>query len=118
MRLLDKENIGGRIEKWWLHTGDDGEDRITVETVQDVEPILDANKRAFNDAPRSYDKSGMTKVADIPATVIEETCRIKGIPFREFVAAKTDRAQAAWRELLNAREFRAFRTRPGRVDVR
>src|SRR3546814_10593245 len=74
-RLLSKENVGGREELWWLHTGDDGKDRITVETVQDVEPILDQNKREFAAASDRFGKGSFHKVATIPSTVIEEICR-------------------------------------------
>lgn len=122
MRLLGEERHGSTRERWWLHPGDDGDDRITVETVEDVEPVLDANKRAFNEAPKSW-KGDMHKVASIPSVVITELCRIhaerwgcsRSQVFRELMGNKTDRAQKVWRYLLNAPEFRHFRTRPGAV---
>lgn len=109
MKLLGVENIGGRVEKTYLDNG-----KFVVETTQDAEPILDANKLAFNSARTDW-KGDMHHVASIPATIIEETCRVKQIPYREFMKAQTDRAQRAWKELLNAREFRYFRTKPGMV---
>lgn len=114
-RLLSTEVIGDRVEYWWHHYGEDGREKITVETVQDVEPILDRNKAEYNDAPQKFGKGSFHKVATIPATVIEEVCRIKQISFRELMQNKSDRAKHIWSHLLNAREFQAFRTRPGRV---
>lgn len=109
MRLLGTENIGGRIEKTFLDNG-----KFVITTTQDAEPILEANKRSYNDAISNW-KGDFHHVASIPATIIEDTCRVKEIPYREMMQGKTDRAQKAWRELLNAREFRYFRTRPGKV---
>jgi hypothetical protein len=114
VKLLDVVNIGGRTEKWYREP--DG--KITVYTVQDAEPILDANKRAYNEAPSTFGKGAFHKVASIPVTVIEEACRIHQMKLAELVAAKTDKAQRVWNELLNARDLRYFRTRPGRVDLK
>lgn len=116
-RLLSKEFVGGREELWWLHTGPDGNDRITVESVQDVEPILDQNKREYASAPTRFGDGALHKVATIPATVIEEICRIKQIPFGEMIQGKSDRAQRIWSRLLNDPQFRSFRTRPGRIAI-
>lgn len=115
--LIETVNIGlGRLERWWLHWGDDGRKKLTVETEQDAEPIVRANRRAFNDAPARFRPGGfMHRVARIPATVVEDYARKRGIPFGEFMAGKTDRAKAAWAVMLNDRDFRAFRTRPGRI---
>lgn len=116
-RLLSTEYVGGRVENWYLHTGDDGKDRITVETVQDVEPILDQNKREFAAASDHFGKGTFHKVATIPSTVIEEICRIKQIPFGELIQGQSDQAQHIWKHLLNDPEFLYFRTRPGRVAI-
>lgn len=109
-RLLSTENVGGRVEKWWLHLGDDGKDRITIETVQDVAPVFDAVARRRGQ-PKGRD---LRYVATIPATVIEELCRIEstrwGVPvseaFREVMLNKTDRAQRIWNDLLQGRDYR------------
>jgi len=50
-KLLSQEWNGHRLERYWLHTGDDGKDRITIETVEDVEPVLEANKKLYNERP-------------------------------------------------------------------
>jgi hypothetical protein len=112
-KLLHTERFGSRIEKWWMH-----DDSITVETVEDVKPLLDSNKRQYNDSPERFGKDPMHKVASIPGTVLEEACRVHQISFRELMAQKTDKSVRIWNELLNGREWRAFRTRPGHVNVK
>lgn len=116
-RLLGTDDIGGRVERYWQHQSDNGT-AITVETVQDVEPILDGAKREYADAPSRFGPGTFHKVATIPFTVAEELCRQRGLPMREFMQNNTDKARAVWNELLNARELRSFRTRPGRIDMR
>jgi hypothetical protein len=117
MKLVDAEAIPGGVHKTWLHTGDDGKDRITVETIVDVEPLLKRNAEEFASASTSFHGSEMHKVASIPAIVLEQACRLHNIPFRELMAAKTEKARGVWNDLLNGRDFRAFRTKPGRVSV-
>lgn len=110
-RLLGVERIGGRVEKTWLHTGDDGTDRITVETVQDVDPIIRAVKLR-NDMDRG--KSDLRFKAEIPFTLLEEMCRLASIEwgckardaFQEVMQGKTDRAQRVLRTLTDGRDFR------------
>lgn len=87
------------------------EDKLIIERVQDVEPIIEANKRAFNDAPETGRYSGdMHHVAQIPMVVIEDYCKKKGLDFHTFMADKKE-----WKRFLNDPDHRAFRTRPGRV---
>jgi len=114
-RLIDVIRLGlGRAERWWMHWGADGRKKITVETVQDAEPILKANRREFNAAPARFGGGEhFHKLASIPVTVIEEVCRLEGIPVREMMERKSERARRIWGKLLNGRDFRAFRTRPG-----
>jgi hypothetical protein len=118
MKLLGVERVFAGVERHWLHTGDDGKDRITVETVQDVEPILKANTAEYNSAPDKFGKGDMHKVASIPAVVLEDACRIHNISFAELMDQKTDKSKRIWNDLLNGREFRKFRTRPGYVKVK
>jgi len=116
MKLLGAEAIRGGIEKHWLHTGDDGKDRITIETIVDVQPLLKRNAAELSLATESY-KGDMHKVASIPVIVIEQMCTLHKIPFGELMSSKTDRAKRIWNDLLNGRDFRAFRTKPGVVKV-
>ena len=116
-KLLGTEVNGPRIDRYWLHTGDDGRDRITVATTEDVEPAIEANKRQYNDGVKTHDGLGR-KVASIPGTIIMELCRINKISFRELMLGKTERSQHIMNRFLNDPAFRGFRTAPGRVDVR
>lgn len=113
-RLLGTEVNGHRIDKWWLHSGDDGKDCITVETIEDVEPVFKA-VQMHREAPKSKD---FRHVASIPQTVIDEICRLKaqlwGVRpadvFAELMAAKTDRSQSIWRVLTKGRDYAKFQS--------
>lgn len=110
-RLLGVENIGGRVQKDWLHIGNDGRERITTETVQDVEPIIKATK-VMSDAQSG--RSWIRFKANIPITLLEETCRLAAIDwgvrtrdaFREVMEGKTDRSQRLIKMLTEGRDFR------------
>jgi len=115
-KLLSTERNGHRIDQYWLHTGDDGKDRITITTVEDVEPLIEANKKLYNEKPVDHPVLGR-KVASIPGTIMEELCRIHKISFRELMIGKSDRAQRIMNQFLNDPAFRNFRTAPGRVDM-
>lgn len=115
-KLLDVEVVPGGVQKAWLHTGGDNRDKLTFETVVDVEPILKANAEEFNSAPTTF-KGDMHKVAEIPQIVLEDMARKHGIPFGELLLGRSDKAKHIMHELLNGREFRAFRTKPGFLDV-
>ncbi len=116
-KLISQERVGNRIERYWLHSGDDGKDRITIETVEDVEPVLEANKKLYNEKPVDDPVLGR-KVASIPGTVLEELCRIHKIKFRDLMNSKNPRGQKILNEFLNDPAMRFFRTAPGRVDMR
>jgi len=118
-KLLGQERSGHRIDRYWLHVGDDGREKITVETVEDVEPILDTNRKELNDFDRKNDHPIFgRKVASIPGVVLMEVCRIHKISFRELMLSKTDRSKDLWNKLLNNPDLSKFRTAPGRVDLR
>jgi len=57
---------------------------VHVETVQDVEPILEANKRAFNDNNAKKSEIFNHK-ARIPMIILEKWLKEKGITYREFM---------------------------------
>lgn len=47
----------------------------------DVEPVIDANKRAQNDGTRGFGPSReLQKIASIPVSVLMEYCQTHGIP--------------------------------------
>lgn len=115
-KLMGAEVVNGVLEKHFIHE-DGGQKKLTIQRVQDVDPILKANREDFNSASSSFAGSDMHRVASIPAVVLESMCTLHNIKFQELMACKTDRAKSIWNELLNGRDFRAFRTKPGVVKV-
>lgn len=112
--LLQADRLGGgRVRK--VNREDD---KIVVSTTTDVEPLVEANKRAYNDAPERFGDGTFHKVASFPADVLEAAARNAGLSWREFMDRRSDAACKAWELLLNARELRSFRTRPGYVRVK
>lgn len=86
------------------HHYDDVEDVFHIETVEDVEPLMDHNKWLSNNTPGSWKGDGFHRIATIPATVLAEL-RQKGIL----------KDMARFRAWLNERDNQVFRTRRGRV---
>lgn len=109
MRLLGAENIGGRVERTWLHTDDSGNDVITVQAVQDVAPVFSHVKRSSEGKGRDMRYRG-----SVPATVLEDMAKISAASwgvtkieaFREIMGNKTDRARKVWSLLLDDRDYR------------
>jgi hypothetical protein len=114
--LLSQEWIGGRLEKTWVHIGEDGRKKITVETIQDVEPVWEDAKFRAQNANR---KSALRFKAHITGTQLEDACRIAsktwGIPFRECFAevmqGKTDRAKGVVKILTEGRDYAKLQAR-------
>ena len=69
----------------WVQTRwheDESAGQVTVERVQDVEPILDNNKRLLNDGSNGYSKSkDLKRVASIPLVVLEQWMKEDGVNF-------------------------------------
>lgn len=88
------------------------DDKLVIETSQDVSGIVESNKRQFNSFDERARWSGDllgNKIASIPLTVIDDLNR-QGI-MRGFHVID----QARFKAWLNEPDNRAFRTRPGRV---
>jgi metal-dependent HD superfamily phosphatase/phosphodiesterase len=81
---------------------DETTDEAVITAEQDVSDIIEANKRAYNDAPDRHGE--WTRVAQIPM-VIYMDLKKKGI--------LDD--QAKLKEWLNSSDNRFFRTRPGQI---
>lgn len=112
--LLKAEKLhDGRQRKFYRE-----DDKLVVTTQTDVSKLVERNKRAYNDAPTGFGKGAMHHVAELPKDVLEKACREAGCSWAEFMGVKSDRARKAWNLLLNDRDTRAFRTRPGRVEVK
>ena len=87
---------------------------IVAVRTQDTTPYLEANRRAFNEAPswRPYSNvEGMREIADIPMIVVEQWMK-EGVNL-----FSTDREQRKKvRQKLNSNEFSHLRTYPGLVS--
>jgi len=84
---------------------EDADGNVVLHRVQEVQDVIDVNKRRFNDHDeRTPFKGEMVKVGSIPL-VIYEQLRREGI-------LQDQKRLKAW---LNDPANRAFRTRPGKV---
>lgn len=81
--------------------------RSYIETVQDVEPILDANKRAMAENKNARFDSAMNMVASIPLVIIEKYWNEKGIDLIND--------EAEMRKFLNDPDNKFCRTMGGKV---
>lgn len=90
----------------------DGE-TITLEDVQDVEPIIEANKLLYNDVDERapYAGDGFHRVASIPAVVMLDLER-QGIVNNAW-AVKDQKRFLQW---LDDNSNIYFRTRPGKLS--
>lgn len=109
-RLLGSEWIFGRLHKHWMHYGDDGRKKLTVETKQNATPVLDHVKR-LNELSPGKD---FRYKATITFTDMDRVAKESGVKwgittkdaFAELMSGSTDRAQKALRELTDGRDFR------------
>lgn len=110
-RLFDRNELFGitRISHY-----DSDNDTFTIETFQDCDVIVEANRREFNATDeRARYNDGIHKVATLPLAVLEDLQQ-KGI----FSPGKTNiyhDGGKRFRKWLNDSDNRAFRTRPGKV---
>lgn len=84
-------------------------DSVTIERVQDVEPILEANKRAFNDAA-NFKSETFNKKASIPIGILEMWLKDKGITYQEFMID-----DSILKRFLNDPDNKFCLCRPGKV---
>ena len=114
--LVGMEWVDGRLHKTWAHIGEDGRKKLTIETVQDVEPAMEhAKAMAQNANPKSF----LRFKANVTGTHIEDACRIAckqwGISFqecfREVMQGKSDCAKSVWRTLTEGRDFAKLQAR-------
>jgi hypothetical protein len=85
---------------------DESSDKLIIERIQDVEPILESNKRAMNNACAGW-KGEFHRVASIPLVIIEKYKNEKGIDLMND--------KEALNSFLNDRDNRCFRTKPGKI---
>jgi hypothetical protein len=82
---------------------DDETDEITIETLQDVEALIEQNKYASNDDSGSW-KGEWHMVAQVPMNL-----------YSELVSKGITRDKKKFKEWINGRDQRFFRVKPGRV---
>jgi hypothetical protein len=115
VKLLGQSVENGRVHRDWLHYGDDGKTKLTIQIVQDVSPTLRAIEREAK-AGRSKD---FRLKAMVPFTMIEEAAKISakawGVSvknaFSELMNQKTDRAKKALKLLTEGRDYRKLQAR-------
>jgi len=85
---------------------------ITIDTIEDVAPILEANKRQLNDFGKLMPgKMGtMHHAARIPPTVMERWMQETGLSYSEFW-----KDTRLWRKYLNDPDNKFLRTSPTRI---
>lgn len=103
-KISEEQTIEGK-RTWYA----DGEGGLIIKDEQNVAPILEANKAAYNQVDERARWGELTRVAEIPNSVIADL-NAQGI-MRGFVVVDQKRIKA----FLNDPANRFLRTRPGRV---
>ena len=106
-RLLGHDEISGTTEFFHFDPVTEG---FTVETLQDVEPLLERNKTLWNAAEKHTKYGEWSRVASIPPVIIMELAK-QGI----LTAAGSILDHKKYRAFLNDPANRHWRTRPGKV---
>lgn len=92
---------------------DQSADRLIIERVQDIEPIIEENKRkinALNGHESSRWKGDFHHVASVPEVVVEKWCKDHGFTFADFI-----RDPKISKRFLNDSCNAHFRTKPGKI---
>lgn len=104
-RILDRDPLTGAVEIFhYDHTND----TYTIQTVNDVSPVLERNKALYNDGTNGWSKSReMKRIASIPMEVIMLWKTQYGIDIFDR------NHDEGIRRLLDSSEWRYLRTAPG-----
>lgn len=89
---------------------DDLEDKLTIERVQDVQPIIEANKRDMDFDNRRHKSETMNLYARVPLIMLEKWAKDNGISYYELM--NNDKLLKSF---LNDPDNAAFRVRRGRI---
>jgi hypothetical protein len=104
-RLFSHDPIS-KITTWW--NDNDENDEIILHKEQDITELLEGNKLEYDTYSGPSHKWGdWAQVARLPITLYNEL-RQSGKLFDKAYMTR----------MLNSTEWRMYRTRPGRVDVR
>lgn len=88
---------------FWLEDG-----KITIRKTQDVEPILEHNKKLFTEGDGYSPSRELRRAASIPLVIVEQWMR-EGIDIFDPNCAE------AVKRKLNSAEYAHLRTAPGRL---
>lgn len=106
MRLAHAEtNEWGITRRYYI---DEMTGEITVSEGQDVEPLLDRNKRMANDNGKTITSEVANPIASIPAATILKWFREEG--WWLYDADKDPDVQKKLQQKLNCSDWRAIRT--------
>ena len=89
---------------------DESEDKLHIAHHEDIQPLIDSNARARNEADKHAKWGDWNRVASIPATVVMQWMK-EGIN----VMAPTYEDQKKIKQKLNSPEYAYLRTRGGRI---
>lgn len=103
-RFFDYDPETREIE--WFHY-DAGTDTATIQRQVDVQPIIDANKRLYNEGDGFNKARDGRRIATIPSIVVDKWKRELGVD-----VFNKDHEKAVKR-LLNDPDWRYLRTAPG-----
>lgn len=114
MRTLGIQRRGDIVDTYYQHLGADNRKKITIQSVQDVEPIMEQVK-----VEAQNQMKGFRLKAKLPAVVIDEACKVCAKvwnisvkdAFSEILTQKTDRAKHALKVLTEGRDFRKLQAR-------
>ena len=90
---------------------DEQEDKMHIQRVQDVEPILEANKRQFQVDDKRYKSDTLNHVARIPLVLLEQWGKKLGMNPMHIL--EDDKLL---RKLLDDPDHRFLRTKPGKLS--
>lgn len=95
-----------KVEWWW----DSDKEAMMSREVQDIDPILQTNQNQYNDTDERarYKSETLNKMASIPMLAFQEIQKETGINI-----LNADKKEL--KKVLNDRDFRKLRTRPGRI---
>ena len=107
--------MGKKVPFHWYGTNIEKQDGLHyIEHVQDVEPIIERNKKLLNDhsdwRPYSDVGDGFKLVASIPAVEAMKLHTKYG-----FLGPKAQRDDAGIKRALNSPDHKFFRTAPGKI---
>ena len=89
---------------------DEMDDKLHIAHSQDVSPIIESNRRAYNETDKGDKWGDWNRVASIPAVVVMEWMSL-GIN----VMSPNYEDQKKIKKLLNSPEYAYLRTRKGRL---